>query len=249
MRIPSIFASEEWLTIPFKCRPKSVFDNVIDAITIISSILARLEASQFEEDPSEAEIKVKIVRQDAIKIKEQLDQWWDNELRDASRTHGWNGDHFKGVPGFDFDYDCLKSESSFTDGAITVQHPQKSDETNYPTAQRAGQELKFSAESRATAFYSTARILILSILKDVDTPPALFEEQMEAHCESILSCATFLTGMDIGYAYVRLVLPLTLVSRLSLLPSQKERAKLVLQNWSQKGGIAGLCEVVLTNMQ
>jgi hypothetical protein len=249
LRIPSIFATEEWLTIPFQCRPKSVFDKVIDVITKISSMISRLEARQFKEDSPEAEIQRILVKKEATKTKEQLDQWWDKELRDASRTHGWNGDHFRGVPGFDFDYDCLQPKTSFTKGPMMIQYSDKSIGTEYPTAQPTGHEVKFYGESRATAFYSTARILILSILNDLGSPPSLFKEQMEAHCESILSVATFLTRFDIGYAYVRLMLPLTLVSRLSLLSSQKERAQLVLQSWSQKGGVAGLCEVVLSDLR
>ena len=249
MRIPSIFATEEWLTIPFKGRTKSVFDKVIDAITIISSLLSRLDASKYKKNSSEEKIQRILVGKEATKIKEQLDQWWDIELRDASRTHGWNEDYFRGVPGFDFDYDCLKPESAFTEGGMTVQYPDKSTEGEHPTASTPERAVQFYKESRATAFYSTARILTLSILNDVGSSPALFTQQMQAHCESILSVSNFLTGMDTGYAYVRLVLPLTLVTRLSPLPSQRDRAKAVLQKWSQKGGVAGLCEVVLSGMQ
>jgi hypothetical protein len=226
-----------------------VFDNVIDTITIISSLLSRLDASKYKENSSEEEIQRTLVRKEATKLKEQLDQWWDMELRDASRTHGWNGDYFRGVPGFDFDYDCLKPESAFTEGEITVQYPDKSIGSGHPTAPPPERVVQFYKESRATAFYSTARILTLSILNEVGSSPALFTQQIQAHCESILSVSTFLTGMDIGYAYVRLVLPLTLVTRLSPLPSQRDRAKVVLQKWSQKGGVAGLCEVVLSGMQ
>lgn len=248
-RMPSIFASEAWLTIPFQGRPKSVFDRVIDAITIISSIESRLDETRSAKHSSEAELQLLLLRGEATKIKEQLDQWWDEELREASQTNGWNGDHYRGVPGFDFDYDCLNSEQTFTDDRMTVRYPDNSGRSGYSMAPPTGPVVRFYAESRATAFYNTARILTLSILNELDARPARFEEQMQAHSESILSVARFLTGMDIGYAYVRLLLPLTLVARLSPLETQKIRAREVMSEWRMKGGVAGLCEVVLSDIQ
>lgn len=250
MRIPSIFATEDWRTIPFQGRPKSVFDRVIDVITIISTILYRLEATRSTKDLAEANTQRLLLRAETAKIKEQLDQWWDKELREASQTHGWNGDYYRGVPGFDFDYDCLKSEPTPTDDGMTFQQSEKGIATWYDIAPPPpGRNVRFYAESRATAFYNTARMLTLSILNELDAPPVRFEEQMEAHSESILSVATFMTRLDIGYAYVRLVLPLTLVYQLSPLDTQKIRAKEILSKWKMKGGVGGICDVVLSGFQ
>lgn len=248
MRTPSIFATEEWLTVPFKNRPKNVFDRVIDSIIVISTIISRLDASQFIENASEAKFQQRLIRSEATKIKTQLDEMWDTVLRDASRTHGWAGDHFQGVLGFDFDHHHLKSDR---DGGIAVQHPDESDGTAYATTP-PGRVVRFYAESRATAFYSTARILILTILNELGSPPsppARLKEQIQAHCQCILSIANFLTGIDIGYAYVRLMLPLTLVSRVSTLPSQRVQAQSILEEWQTKAGVAGLCEAVLSDIQ
>jgi hypothetical protein len=226
-----------------------VFDRVIDVIVIMSSIMCRLDATRSTKDLSEANAQRLLLKAETIKIKEQLDQWWDKELREASQTHGWNGDHYRGVPGFDFDYDCLNSEPTLTDDGMTVQYPEKSDESGHTiVAPPTGRLVHFYAESRATAFYNTARILTLSTLNELGAAPALFNEQMQAHSESILSVATFLTDMDIGYAYVRLVLPLILVTRLSPLDFQKIRARDIVSRWQKKGGVAGLCEVVLSDM-
>lgn len=247
--MPSIFANEAWLTIPFQSRPKSVFDKVIDIITIISSIQSRLDETRAAKDSSEAKLQLLLLREEVTRIKEQLDQWWDKELREASQTQGWQGDHYRGVPGFDFDYDCLNLEPTFTDSGMTVPYQGKSDGSGHPIDPPTGPVIRFYAESRATAFYNTARILTLSTLNELDARPARFEEQMQAHSESILCVARFLTSMDIGYAYVRLVLPLSLVATMSPLETQKIRAREVMSEWRMKGGVAGLCEVALSDIQ
>ena len=237
-RSPSIFSSKEWLTIPFQGRPKSVFDKVIDVITIISAILFRLDATWSTKDMSEAIAERLLLRAQTLKIKEQLDQYWDKELRDASQLHGWSGDYYRGVPGFDFDNDYLKLEPTPTDDEITA--------SQSPPPRNNG---CFYAESMATAFYNTARMLTLSILNELDAPPIRFEEQMQAHSESILCVATLMTHLNIGYAFVRLVLPLSLVWQLSPLETQKTKAMQILSQWKMKGGVGGLCEVVLSSMR
>jgi hypothetical protein len=248
MRTPSIFATEEWLTVPFKSGPKNVLDRVIDAIIVISTIISRLDASQIIDNASEAKLQQRLIRSEAMRIKVQLDEMWDKVLRDASRTHGWDGDYFQGTPGFDFNRHLLKSH---WDEGMSVQTPDEGDGTAY-AATPPGRVVRFYAESRATAYYSTARILILTILDELGSPPsppARFKEQIQAHCQCILSIANFLTKVDIGYAYVRLMLPLTLVSRLSHLFSQRAQAQSILEEWRTKAGVAGLCEAVLSDMQ
>jgi len=249
MRFPSFFATEEWLTIPFQGRRKSVYDKVMDVISVLSTIIFRLDATRSMQSSSEIRAQRLLLRTETANIKEQLDEWWDKDLRDASKIHGWNGDYFRGVPGFDVDYKILNYRSIPTDHGTNSTPPEDAAGTWYDIAlPQTGLDRRFFAESRATAFYSAARLLTLSLLDDLDAPPARFHEQMQAHSESILSVTKYMTKLDIGYAYVRLVLPLTLVWTLSPLDAQRVRAKEVLSWWKEKGGVGGLCEVVLSTL-
>jgi len=96
---------------------------------------------------------------------------------------------------------------------------------------------------------ATVRLIVLNILSQVDAKPALYGQQMEAHSASILSVAEFMSNLDVGYAYLRMVLHLKVVNMLALKAEQRAQARRLLEVWKEKGGLRGICEVALLGME
>lgn len=102
-----------------------------------------------------------------------------------------------------------------------------------------------SVASRPIGFYSTARLLVLSILDQLGERPDLYYEQLEAHAGSVLHVCNDMTRLGIGYAYLRLVLPLHTVCMLSPQQEQIQEARGILEQWKETGAVNGICELAL----
>lgn len=83
----------------------------------------------------------------------------------------------------------------------------------------------------------------------MNAAPALYDAQMEAHSASLLSAAEFMTGLEVGYAYLRLILPLHVVGWVSPVKKQRVRARRLLKRWRGAGGLAGLCDVAIVGLR
>jgi hypothetical protein len=150
MRIASIFAKEKWLTLPFLGRPKTVFDKVIDVLTYIPVLLSHLDRSITSMNSPVGSLGIYTLQIGAKHLKHDLDVLWD-DLRIEAIAHGWDGDFFQEITGFDFD------------------HPK--------AAEPSSTNLRDLLTSSMIAFYNTARILVLSILSQIKSPLLLYEEQ------------------------------------------------------------------------
>ena len=82
---------------------------------------------------------------------------------------------------------------------------------------------------RCLAFYSAAYLLILSVFQSVDATPAPYKDQIQDHCERILTAASTMNDLHVGYVYLRLVLPLRVIAIFGT-PEQKERAEEMIPN-------------------
>ena len=186
---------------------------------------------------------------------------WD-VLDDLAQAQGWQGDSFNGVPGFDRPFSReqshITSPPSTTDGSesrvrdtathidISVQYLLGTPKSGFLHAPSFPPGASLSAiGSRPICFYSTARLLVLSILHQLGETPDLYYEQLEAHCGSILNICQHMTQLGIGYAFLRLILPLHVVCMLSPKLEQVKEARSTLEQWKKRGAVSGLCEIAL----
>jgi hypothetical protein len=92
---------------------------------------------------------------------------------------------------------------------------------------------------RCLAFYSAARLLVLSILHTVNAAPDSYEDQVRAHCERILNAAKTIGELHVQYAYLKLVLPLRVIAVLGT-EEQKEKAEKIFPKCVLgQGGLGG----------
>lgn len=220
MREASIFANEEWLTVPFSDRPKTVFDRIIDVLIRLPLCAPHLGSSFLSKNSPVGSRPESILDMELKRLKDELDMLW-YDLRMKASSHGWDGDFFQGKFGFDF---------------------------NHPTSTTDRGTEKDAFTSAIIALYNTARIIVLSLFAQIRTPLILSDEQITVHSASILHAAEFLHEHDIGCAYIRLLLPLKVVGLLSPETTHRERARTLLETWRQRSGMKGICEVVLSEM-
>lgn len=71
---------------------------------------------------------------------------------------------------------------------------------------------------------------------------------MEAHCASILATTEFMRGLEVGFAYLRLILPMQVVGTLSPVREQREKARGLVRELNRKAGLGGLCVVALEGL-
>src|SRR4051794_26946083 len=101
MRSRSPFCAEEWRTIPFLGRKKSMIDLLVDTITICTDLHSRVEGLKtLFFNPAKHEKERLIIQLRAEVLKVDLDEIW-MELRQRAGNQGWKGGYFNDVPGFD----------------------------------------------------------------------------------------------------------------------------------------------------
>jgi hypothetical protein len=340
MRSPSVFGSAEWLTVPYSLKTKSNLDTIIDVITLSSGLLYRIDRLKETEKGEDAYYEENQIRAEAEALKTQLDGLWE-VVRESAGHHGWEGEYFNGIPGFDninstpaygrsveLTNDKLSSvypvpwkqsesragsrepnrrfveieETQLASGQaralplnskasgrgldtsmfpnnikgtnnelrdfsvptlphelnkvalvhaddFSTRYPSLSTQFKLPLPPRQLPGLPDRGiTSRPVVFYNAARMSILSVLDQVGARPTLFQEQMEAHSGSIFSVARYMTGVQVGYAYLRLVMPIHVAGMLSPRLEQRLEARRLLQLWSKFEGVQGVCEVALREL-
>jgi hypothetical protein len=203
-------------------RPKTIFDRVVDVLTYLPVLLSHLDRSVLSMNSPISSIGIYAQQLGVKRLKDDLDILW-KDLRAEATGHGWGGDYFQGIIGFDFDH-----PNSTPCSSTGLRHP---------------------FTSLTIAFYSTARILVLSTLSQIKSPLLLYEEQIIAHSASILHAAEILEDHHIGCAYIRLILPLKVVGLSSPCMAHRTRVRQFLDSWRMQSGMGGICEVVLSEMQ
>jgi hypothetical protein len=125
---------------------------------------------------------------------------------------------------------------------------------------------KFSnaIEAKDVAMHACARIVIFGILASGTLSSQLssacsFDMQsyysdqditrgIEQASTSVLSAATFLSQVEIGCAYIRMILPLQLVAQVSPSHGQRVIARTILQSWWREKPIKGLAGLALQSI-
>jgi hypothetical protein len=360
MRLPSIFGTKDWISIPYAHRNKGPLEYIIDVITLSSGLLYRTDRLREIGNVSDAQAELEKLRQEAQHLMEQLDALWET-LRGPAAAHRWRGDFFDGKSGVhnpthfpDSDFSAEHSnyvtptvvgrehdekhgfsiQHQMHQGTVSdrpqtlpvmqLRHNKSSSQSSWLASSRGeegalsptksltepGSPLvirepaikneddkeessirdslssprwpslmahststvsflptptslhfmadqarnlpplsKAGAAGRPLAFYSTARLIVLSLLSQLGVPPPLCDEQMEAHSGSVLQVAHFMTEMQIGYAFLRLIMALHAVAVLSPKVEQKEEAIALLREWKEFNGVSGLCDVALGQLE
>jgi hypothetical protein len=240
MRCPSVFAREDWLTIPFIGHSKSTTDRIIDIATLTSTLLYRIDSLNKLSSPARAAETLSI-KEEALQMKAQLDNIW-METRPMSQSPARVGDSPNGLRGFDSHSSKSPSSTPPTDTTSTTATPTVL-KTETPKSNAA-----HANDQRTMTFYSTTRLILLSILHTLgDTPPS-YEEQITAHCASILTAAAATGEGCIGYANLRLVLPLRVVGMMGT-ARQRERAREIVEEWARvRKGLEGVCASAVSEM-
>jgi hypothetical protein len=97
------------------------------------------------------------------------------------------------------------------------------------------------------AYFAAARIL-LSAIRDADTtsPPSVSQAW---DGQTVLNSLSFLAQQDIGCAYLRMFLPLTLVALYSRSDGQRTRALEVLEAWFRDTSFSGLSSIAVERVK
>jgi hypothetical protein len=231
---PSVFASPEWLTLPFTVQPKNVHQQLGDVILAIPPCISLCNIqgplSEFfaREIPANTDLRAARVR-----TAQLLDM-----------LHDWAKKH----PEF-----CeLGSQAvSPTDSTTSPLDVTPSISSSTPTSPQNQIPLTYTALSASTyhAVHLTLTLLQHKVSPENNrrktTSEALSDTVMEdalGHANSVLQISAHLEHhCPLGFDFMRCVFPLVVV--LSIAPREKERraANEVLARWGAKRGVAGIC--------
>ena len=112
-----------------------------------------------------------------------------------------------------------------------------------------GSQYRDAFTAMTVAYFSAARILLSTV-----SPPQVAQcsgssGAMDGNGQLILNCSSFLMRKDIGCAYLRMFLPLTLVARYSASSEQRALARTLLECWLYGTPFSGLSLIALKQVQ
>lgn len=94
--------------------------------------------------------------------------------------------------------------------------------------------------------FDCARIVLISILAIiVPEHDCDYSSEITSSCESALACVAFMDTNDVGCAYLRMMLPLVLVSTSSPSAYQRSVAHSTLQKWHSESTMTGVALIAL----
>lgn len=265
MRLPSIFGTEDWLTVPYLHRHKDLLDQIIDKIIASTGLMHSIDQLKTFHSHFEAAEERQRIQTQAETIKAELDTLWD-QVRTGAGLYGGEEDRFDGLSGFDWAADKAPSKSTPTEPESVSPIPSSNASAPDPSKPSIDNPhilppmAPKGPASRTVVFYSTARILLLSLLSQLscgkssspDTSPdpdpdTRSARQIQAHCSSVLAVASWMTASRVGYAYLRIIFPLHVVGTESPCEEQRKEARRILTVWGryQGVGVGGVCEVAV----
>ncbi|MCJ1395549.1 hypothetical protein MMC18_008435 [Xylographa bjoerkii] len=227
---PSIFATEEWLTIPFAQRSKTLDDRVVDVLTVMPETLLSSGITGISATSSTAYEHGFEFSYQASSFISQLEALWP-EVEALLTPTELNYDDFE--PSTRDDLQLSRMWRCTPTGF------------NYPDLLTA----------TTIAFYHLAWILILSPICGSEFGRQRYADLIMAHCASILAVATFVDGNNngsvyhSGCSYLRRVFPLRIICLISPSLMQRESARYRLERWRTDKGMGGICAVALVSSE
>jgi hypothetical protein len=245
IRHESVFSTEEWRRIPFLRYPRSHIGRIIDIASLTSSLLSRIDLLITR--PTQVRVTETLeIKRETLDLEEQLNRIWD-ELWHSSQMPKSDDNIADGIHGIGVDQpDITQSPDGTSSAHKSTLSSVLPSATSSPTLTRPPQfpanqndDSMFNVgHLRCMAFYSAARLLVLSILRSVNAAPTSYEEQTQGHCARILTTASTMNDVHVGYVYLRLLLPLRVVAILGN-PEQRERAKEINPKYGLHKGVSG----------
>ncbi|OKL58079.1 hypothetical protein UA08_06666 [Talaromyces atroroseus] len=232
---PTCLAEEAWLSIPFFHSLKSNSEKINDILLLMPSYLFELRAKlSCITDLTESE-----------RIKNEFMQKLSHIL--------------EALDGMQIPIAQLENPSPYFSNKYYTDLDDQS--LDY---YRGSYSFSTAIEAKEIAMHASARIIILCILSSVTLSSSLssascfviqsyygdedITREIEQASTSILSAAMFLSQVEIGCAYVRMVLPLQLVAQVSRNHTQRTAARTILQSWWKEKPIKGLTGLALRSI-
>ena len=216
---PSIFASDEWCTVPYLQEGKQPLDKIVDILLQFPRLYAacnkmrtRRAQDRLSDPPG---YNVETQAQNLIARLQTYWQEWGNLIS----------------PGYD--YSSFAERSNFeTDSLDWII------ETTVPITYRD----PFVATS--VAMYDAAIVLANSLAWQSGAGSTeLYKQRIVLHCASILQAAAFheSLGPNSGGS-IQMVFPLKVICRVTPSNDQRQQAQIALGRWGEKRGVDGICD-------
>lgn len=221
---PSVFASENWLTIPFDCHPKEPLDRLLDILLQLPSAIRDrndMRCLIFSE-PERAQAIRRRLANTALTWKTSLHRFWDSE-------------------GFDIDPQY----------AIRLHALQPLD-VFIPSVIEAEGSVPFlnAFSAYVTSMYDVGNIIVLGYLAAASLDSGLLKKEMIAHGNSILLSASYQEEQgSLNGGSFSMIFPLKIVCLLSPSEAQRALAQDVILNWGTNRGLTDICTVAAPTYQ
>ena len=216
---PSIFASDEWCTVPYLQQGKGLHDKLGDILLQFPRIYAARNSMR--------------AQQAQDRVSGRLGYNLEAEAQDLIARLQTYWQEFGNViyPGYDY--------SSFVES--TNFETESSDWIIKPTVQITYHD-PFLATS--VAMYDAATVLANAlVLESVVGSTELYEQRIVIHCASILQAVAYheSRGPNSGGS-IQMVFPLKVVCRVTPSDNQRRQAQVALRRWGERRGVDGICD-------
>ncbi|KAF2279121.1 uncharacterized protein EI97DRAFT_372370 [Westerdykella ornata] len=226
---PSVFATPEWMTLPFLLTPKNAHMHLVDIILSIPECI-RLTGtdatlSGFFSNPLPPIDDLTPVRERTKELLDQLNKWAERHP------------HL-----------CTIFPAS---QVITTEDMTTPIDLSAPKPQAAALKLPDTFVASATAAFKAAHLVLTLLLAKVSPAgPAADSEiavsdltaRAVADAKDILEVSTYVESTHpVGFNFLRCVFPLVIAAILSPLAEDRKAARSMLDRWGAERGLGGLC--------
>ena len=216
---PSIFASDEWCTIPYLQNGKGFLDKLGDILLQFPGIYAARSSMRAHQAQNRVSDQVGYnVEAQAQGLIARLQTYWQ-ECRNVI------------YPGYDYSsfVEISNFESASSDWIIEATVP-----ITYCDP--------FVATS--VAMYDAAAVIANSLVLESGADFAnLYKQRIVIHCASILQAVVYheSQGPNSGGS-IQMVFPLKVVCRITPSDDQRRQAQVALRRWAERRGVDGICD-------
>lgn len=216
---PSIFASDEWCTVPYVQQGKGLLDKLGDILLQFPEIYAARNSMHAHQAQNRVSDQPRYnVEAQALGLIARLQTYWQE-----SRNSLYPGnDHSSFVEITDF-------ESASSDWII---------ENTVPVTYRD----PFVAT--CVAMYDAATVLANSLVWESGAGfTEVYKQRVVIHCASILEAVAYheSRGPSSGGS-IQMVFPLKVISRVTPSDDQRRQAQIALRRWGERRGVDGICD-------
>ncbi len=216
---PSIFASDEWCTVPYLKQGKEPLDKLGDILLQFPRIYAaqksmRAQQAQYRDsDPTGYNVESQ-----AQGLIARLQSYWQ-ECGNAI------------YPGYD--YSCFVEYTNF-----------ETNSSDWIVEAKGPITYRDPYVAIGVAMYDAATVLANALVWESGAGfTELYEQRIVIHCASILQAVVYheTRGPNSGGS-IQMVLPLKVVCRVTPSDDQRRQAQIALTRWGETRGVDGICD-------